>query len=287
LTVARGDLQLTVLATGNVQPQNQLSIYPSISGRIEKIFIKEGDTVKKGQKLMELSSTERATLLDAATAKGDKQLKHWSKLYQSTPLLSPQDGQIIWLPTVPGQVVNTGTTLMILSDHLIVNTQVDETDLAQIKMDQKATITLDAYSDKPMPGTVKRISYFSTLVNNVTTYQVYVWPDVLPDFIRSGMTANVVFNTSEKTNVLLLPAEAVQQNDGQSQVLVAAAKKDEEPVLKTIQVGATDGKQIEILSGLNEGDKVLVKGFAADQLASPTAGTNPFVPNWKKSGKKK
>src|SRR6266478_2135833 len=77
LTVARGNLQLTVLATGNVQPQNQL----------------------------------------------------WSKLYQSTPLLAPQDGQIIWLPTVPGQVVNTGTTLMILSDHLIVNTQVDETDL--------------------------------------------------------------------------------------------------------------------------------------------------------------
>jgi macrolide-specific efflux system membrane fusion protein len=276
LTVARGDLQLTVLATGNVQPQNQLSIYPSISGRIEKIFIKEGDVVKKGQKLMELSSTERATLLDAAASKGEKQLKHWSKLYQSTPLLSPQDGQIIWLPTVPGQVVNTGTTLMILSDHLIVNTQVDETDLAQIKMDQEATITLDAYSDNPMPGIVKRISYFSTMVNNVTTYQVFVWPDKVPEHMRSGMTANVVFKTARKEGVLLLPSDSIQQDGDRSYVLRPSTDPKGQPQTVTIQMGLTDGKQVEITSGLTEGDRILTTGFSAGQLEPPQTGSNPF-----------
>ncbi len=216
IPVARTDLQITVLSTGNVQPNNELVIYPPISGRIEKILVREGDSVRKGQQLMELSSTERATLLDEAAAQGPTVLAHWQQLYQETPLLSPENGQIIYLPTVQGQIFSTGVTLMVMSDHLMVNTQVDETDLAQIKMNQEATITLDAYPDQPIEGKVHRISYFSTLVNNVTTYEVDVWPTQVPTFMRSGMTSNVVFNISEKDDVLAIPSEALQQNSGQT-----------------------------------------------------------------------
>jgi membrane fusion protein, macrolide-specific efflux system len=284
--VTRNDIQLTVLATGNVQPNNELAVFPAIAGRIEQILIKEGDTVKKGQTLMVLSSTERATLLDEAEAQGPKVYKHWQKLYQASPLLSPENGQIIWLPTVPGQVVSTGVTMMVMSDHLIVNTQVDETDLAQIKMGQKATITLDAYPNQEFIGTVKRISYFSVLVNNVTTYEVDVWPDEVPPFMRSGMTANVVFNTSEKDDVLTIPAEAVQQQNGQSGVIVPAEKKGDKPVFKPIQTGVTDGKQIEVVSGLNEDDKILIKTFSVGQLDTTSSGTNPFMPHGPTGGGK-
>jgi len=282
--VTRDDIQLTVLATGNVQPNNELAVFPAIAGRIEQILIKEGDTVKKGQTLMVLSSTERATLLDEAEAQGPKVYKHWQKLYQASPLLSPENGQIIWLPTVPGQVVSTGVTMMVMSDHLMVNTQVDETDLAQVKMNQKATITLDAYPNQHFVGTVRRISYFSVLVNNVTTYEVDVWPDELPAVMRSGMTANVVFNTSEKDNVLTVPSEAIQQNNGKSGVMVPAEKKGDPPVFKPIQTGVTDGKQIEVVSGLNEGDKVLIKTFSVGQLDTTSSGTNPFMPSRAPSG---
>ncbi len=277
--VVRDDLQITVLATGNVQPNNQLVIYPPISGRIEKILVREGDIVQNGQKLMELSSTERATLLDEAAAQGPAVLAHWQKLYEETPLLSPETGQVVYLPTVQGQILTTGTELMVMSDHLIVNTQVDETDLAQVKMNQVATITLDAYSDKPISGKVRRISYQSTLVNNVTTYEVDVWPDEVPAFMRSGMTANVVFNVSEKDNILLIPSEVIQQTmDGQSFVLKSGASRNDKPQTVTIQTGITDGKQTEVLSGLNEGDKVLVKTFSAGQLSAQNSGTNPFMP---------
>jgi macrolide-specific efflux system membrane fusion protein len=279
ITVSRGNIQLTVLATGNVQPNNELAVFPAIAGRIEQILVKEGDRVKKGQNLMILSSTERATLLDEAEAQGPKVYKHWQKLYEASPLLSPEDGQIIWLPTVPGQVVSTGVTMMVMSDHLMVNTQVDETDLAQIKMNQKATITLDAYPTQPISGTVKRISYFSVLVNNVTTYEVDVWPDEIPAVMRSGMTANVVFNTTEKDNILTIPSEAIQQENGQSGVLVPAEKKGDKPVFKPMKTGVTDGKQIEVLSGLNEGEKVLIKTFSVGQLDTAGPAKNPFMPS--------
>lgn len=283
--VVRDDLQITVLSTGNVQPNNQLVVYPPIAGRIEKIYTVEGNSVHKGQKLMDLSSTERATLLDEAAAQGASVLAHWQQLYQETPLLSPENGQIVYLPTVQGQIVNTSTQLMVMSDHLIVNTQVDETDLAQIKLGQEATITLDAYPDQSIDGKVRRISYQSTLVNNVTTYEVDVWPDQIPTFMRSGMTANVVFNVSEKDNILLIPSEAIQQTpDGQSYVLKGGASKGSKPQTVTIQTGLTDGKQSEVVSGLNEGDKILIKTFSAGQVAVSQTGSNPFMPGARPSG---
>jgi macrolide-specific efflux system membrane fusion protein len=286
VVVVRDDLQITVLATGNVQPHNQLSIKPPISGRIEKLMINEGDYVKKGQVLAQLSSTERATLLDAARAQGPDVLAHWEQLYEATPLLSPENGQIVYLPTVPGQIVAQSDSIMTMSDHLIVNTQVDETDLAQIKMDQEAMITLDAYPSDPIEGKVQRISYQSTLVNNVTTYEVDVWPTKVPPFMRSGMTANVVFTVSEKDNILLIPSEAIQNQKGQQMVLKAGATPNDKPQTVTIQTGLTDGKQTEVVSGLAEGDKVLIKTFSAGQLSATSTGSNPFAPSRPTGGNK-
>jgi macrolide-specific efflux system membrane fusion protein len=241
--------------------------------------------VKKGEKLMELSSSERATLLDEAAAKGPDVLAHWEELYQATPLLSPENGQIIYLPTVPGQIVSTSVSLMVMSDHLIVNTQVDETDLAQVKLNEDATIDLDAYPDQDIDAKVRRISFQSTLVNNVTTYEVDVWPTKVPIFMRSGMTANVTFNVAEKDNVLVVPSEAIQStSDGQSYVLMAPAKSGDKPTSQTIQTGITDGKQTEIVSGLKEGDKIVIKTFAAGQYSASPSGTNPFMPTVKGGG---
>ncbi|HET9869247.1 MAG TPA: efflux RND transporter periplasmic adaptor subunit [bacterium] len=285
--VGRDDLRVTVLATGNVQPQNQLAVLPPISGRIEKIFIKEGDHVKKGQKLMEMSSTERATLLDVAAAKGPEALAHWEQLYQTTPILSPENGQVIYLPTVPGQVVGTGVTLLVMSDHLIVDTQVDETDLSQIKIGQEADIDLDAYPGRTIPAKVRRISYQSTLVNNVTNYEVDVWPDQVPAFMRSGMTANVTFHVAQKADALVVPSEALKSNpDGQFYVLLAPAKAGGKPIPQVVTTGITDGKETEILSGLKEGDKIALKTFSAGQYSATGSGTNPFLPSRHGSGGK-
>src|SRR5712692_7981698 len=63
-TVARGDLQVKVLSTGVVEPENRLEIKPPVSGRVEDILVDEGYKVKKGQTLAQMSSTERAALLD-------------------------------------------------------------------------------------------------------------------------------------------------------------------------------------------------------------------------------
>ena len=254
----RGDLQVTILATGTVQPQNRLELKPPIAGRVEEILVEEGQPVKQGQVLARMSSTERAVLLDAARAKGPEELTHWQELYKPTPLIAPIDGMVIVRSVEPGQSVAASDAVLVLSDRLVVMTQVDETDIGRIALNQPAHLTLDAYPDRGVDGRVDHIAYEAKTVSNVTIYEVEVLPAQVPSVMRSGMTANVTFVVAEKSDVLLLPADAVRQEQGKTTVLMRTSERGR-PESKTIETGLSDGKRVEVVSGLADGDTVLVK----------------------------
>ena len=275
--VTRGDLQMSVLATGVVQPQNRLEIKPPIGGRMEEILVEEGEYVRKGKILAWLSSTERAALLDAARAKGPEELAHWEDLYKPTPLISPLEGMLIAKNVEPGQTVTAQDAVLVMSDRLIVKASVDETDIGQIGLNQKARITLDAYPDKVIDARVDHIAYEAKTVNNVTTYEVDVLPEESPDFMRSGMTANVTFLVAQRKNTLLLPVEGVNQSEGRTMVLVPDPSSHKGAVPREVEVGLSDGKRIEIVSGLKESDTVLVPTVRMPH-SSAAGQTNPFSP---------
>jgi macrolide-specific efflux system membrane fusion protein len=257
-TVARGDIDLNILSTGVIQPQNKLEIKPPISGRAEKILVDEGTFVKKNQIIAWMSSIDRATLLDAARAKGDSAVKEWVEYYPATPIMAPIDGTIIKKSIENGQTFTYHDSIFTMSNRLTVKAQVDETDISLIKINQKALITLDAYQDRPIEGKVDRIAYDATTVNNVTTYIVDVIPSTIPDFMRSGMTTNVNFHILSKKNVLFLPSNAMKMKAGKYLVTIESNGKKFE---KEVEVGVSDGKKTEILKGLIEGDVILVPQF--------------------------
>jgi len=275
--VERGNLEVTVLATGVVQPENRLELKPPIAGRVESILVEEGRMVDKGQVLAWLSSSERAALLDAARAKGSGEVAHWEDLFKPTPLLAPLNGLIIVKNVVPGQVVAATDVVLVMSDHLIVNTQVDETDIGKVRLGEQVTISLDAYPDTKIEGNVIRIGFESKTVNNVTIYEVRVKPTSVPEFMRSGMTANVTFFTGGKENILLIPAEAIRQENGKPTVLLPNPTGPDRPITREIQTGMSEGKNTEVVTGLVEGETILVPTVAKGKGKS-TAGTNPFAP---------
>ncbi len=207
--VARGDLSVTVTATGTVKPYNRVEIKAPIPGRIEEVLVREGEEVKKGQVLARMSSIERAALLDAARAQGDAAVKRWEEAYKVAPLLAPLDGTIIVRSVEPGQTVTTADPVVVLSDRLIVEALVDETDLSMIKLGQKTEIRLDAYPKEVFEGKVDHITFESKLENNVNVYAIDILPEKVPESFRSGMTANVTFIVKEEKDVLLVPSEAV------------------------------------------------------------------------------
>ena len=209
IRVQRDSLATFVLTTGMAQPQNRLEIKSPVAGRVEESLAREGEKVRKGQILAWMSSTERAALMDAARAKGATELAYWEQLYKPTPLVAPLDGDIIARKIEPGQTVTASDILYVMSDRLIIEAQVDETDIGRIVVGQTADITLDAYPQDVIPSKVDQIAYEAKTVNNVTTYLVDVLPGKVPAFLRSGMTANIKVLTAATNRVLVLPSEAV------------------------------------------------------------------------------
>ena len=258
-----------------VQPQNRLEIKPPVAGRVDQVLVVEGQKVSKGQVMAWMSSTERAALIDAARARGPEEVKRWEEIYRPTPILAPINGTVILRNIEPGQTFTGNDAVFVLSDRLIVMAQVDETDIASIRLRQRANIVLDAYPDSPFMGQVDQIAYDATTVNNVTTYNVEVLPDKVPDFMRSGMTANVSFIAAKHEGVLLIPADAVKSRAGHTYVLVPPQKPNGAPLEKEVKLGLSDGKRVEVLNGVAEDQRLLVTRL---QTGANGAGANPFSP---------
>ena len=277
---AIGSIQTTITSTATVQPQNRLEIKPPINGRIDEILVKEGDIVKAGQTLAWMSSTERAALLDAARAQGPEAMKYWEDVYKATPLISPLDGEVIVSQDEPGQIVTSADAVLVLSDRLIVQAQVDETDVGGIRIGQEVVISLDAYPKIKVNGKVDHIYYESKTVNNVTIYQVDIVPETVPEVFRSGMTATVTIAEKTKDQVLTLPLAAVKRDKSSAYVLINRAR-GHAPEERKVVTGISDEKNVEIVSGLTAEDKVLMvtQEYKMDTVK---ATTNPLMPAMRK-----
>ena len=252
----RGSIAVEFRISGTVQPRNRLEIKPQVAGRIESILVVEGQKVKKGEILAWMSSTERAALLDIARAKGEEELKKWEDTYKPTPIISPLDGFIIVRNKEPGQVVSLNDVILVMADKLIVEANVDETDLSYIKLGQKVNMFLDAYPENKFTGIVEHIAYESEIINNVTVYKIKILPIKTPLDFRSGMTATVEVVANQKNDVLLLPVEAIIEKDDKKFVMVETENK--KPERRRIETGISNGSKIEIVSGITEDETILI-----------------------------
>jgi macrolide-specific efflux system membrane fusion protein len=273
-----GTIQTLISTTGTVQPQNRLEIKPPINGRIEEIFVREGDSVAVGKTLAVMSSAERAALLDAARPQGKEQVSYWQEVYKPTPLIAPINGRVIVRGVEPGQTVTTSDAVIVLSDRLIVKAQVDETDIGKVRLKQTAIVSLDAYPQVKVKAVVDHIAYESKVVNNVTTYEVDILPTKVPPIFRSGMSANIDIIEQRKENIMLIPLEAVKQENGGPFVLLDQGN-NKKTVKRAIELGIADDKNVEVISGLNSQDTIIIENQNYQASDGKEQGTNPFMPS--------
>ncbi|OGS18764.1 MAG: hypothetical protein A2219_08395 [Elusimicrobia bacterium RIFOXYA2_FULL_50_26] len=269
-----GSIALSFRETGTVSPRNRIELKPPVSGRVEDVLITEGRKVKKGEIIAWMSSSDRAALLDAARAKGEAELNKWNDVYKPTPIIAPLDGFIIARAKEPGQSVTMSDVIAVMADTLIVKASVDETDLRYIAIGQTVEISLDAYPGKKFGGIVEHVAYESELINNVTVYEVNIRPLSVPTAFRAGMTATVEVTAKKNERALLLPLEAiVARNGGKFVMLKTNTKK---PRYAPVETGIISGKTAEIISGITEGDTVLMpQNDAREKKTSTRMGGIP------------
>lgn len=171
---------------------------------------------------------------------------------------------------------------------LQVDASIDQADIAQVKVGQKVDITLDAYPNEHSTGAVSLVALQGTTTSNVTTYAVTVTVDKASDKLRSGMNANVDILVDSAENVLTVPSEAIKTVDDKTQVMVpvesaaqpsgntkSSAGKQKSPSFKyvPVEVGLDDGTNVEIKSGLDEGQVVII-GTSSSASASGSGSSS-------------
>jgi HlyD family secretion protein len=190
----------------------------------------------------------------------------------SMSVIAPFDGEVLYIQSQPGAVVEAGASAVNVADldHLYVETQVDESDVANVKVGQQADVTLDALSGATFTGKVTQINPVGEAVSGLVKYTVRIDLDKVTDqsFIPLGTTANVVIRVKDATASLAVPITTVQ-NDSQG-----------EYVLVVQNDGST--KRVDVVSGAIVGDLVIVTGdlkvgehVQTDQQSSFNA-PNPF-----------
>lgn len=177
-----------------------------------------------------------------------------------TLIYSPIDGLITRQDAKVGQTATAGEKLVsVISDsEMEIEANVSEVNIGKVAVGNKVAITFDAFPGRDFTGTIIYIEPAETLIDNVVNYKIKVSVDGDLSELKSGLTANLKVVTATKSDVLKLPAYAITRSDGESTVTVFRNGK-EEMVKVTTGILGVDGN-VEVVSGLSEGDIVRVEG---------------------------
>ena len=214
----------------------------------------------------------RAQLKEAkSTLDGDAANLSYARIY------APMAGTVVSVTALKGQTLNanqTAPTILRIAnlDTMTVTAQVAEADIGRIRDDMAVYFTTLGQPDRRWQGTVRQIQPTPDIVNEVVLYKVLIDVDNRDGVLLPDMTAQVFFVLSQAQDVLTVPAAAVFSTpDAKGQPFVRVSGAEGTPP-KPVQVGLRDRDSVEIVSGLDEGDSVLLPtspDTAANAASSP------------------
>jgi HlyD family secretion protein len=199
-----------------------------------------------------------------------------------TRITAPIDGIVAKRSVAVGQSVigsaTGGTPVLTLAQvtPVLAKVLVDESDIAQLTSHTKVTVevTADALPGVTLTGRIDRIAPQSVVEQNVTQYPVVVEVDDRQRVLRLGMTVDAEFILARRTGVLLVPQEAVRGE--QSKAVFTVEGGELKP--RVVETGLSDGRFVEIVRGLREGETVYLGTARPTERQQAPGGTTPFQP---------
>jgi len=172
---------------------------------------------------------------------------------------APIDGTITKINYEIGEQTSAAepSVSMLGENHFEIEVDISEADIAKIKKDNPAGVTLDAFGDEIIfTGKVYFIEPAETVIQDVIYYKVKIDFDPAEQAVKSGMTANVVLTTAQKDDVLIIPSRTVVERNGGDKIVrvLTRGQVKEVPVVLGLR---GDGGVVEVLSGVKEGEKIV------------------------------
>ena len=205
----------------------------------------------------------------AQVQSSEASLKQLEEQLAYTTIVAPMDGVILSRDVEVGAAVSsilvlgsTATLVMTEGDttQVYVQGKVDEADIAHVYMSQPARIKVESFRDRVFNGKVTKIAPLGVEKDNVTTFEVRVSIDNPGGELKANMTANAEILLDEHKGVLTVPENAVMydgQKNASVEIPVKGTKEGKKKV--PVKVGLSNGSVTELLSGLKEGDQVVLQ----------------------------
>lgn len=317
-----------IVATGKLNPEEEIELKPQVSGIVDKILVEEGDIVKKGdliakirvvpneQSLVSANSrinTSRLNFDNANTlykrnkvlfekgvisqqdfenselsmnqareslaqAQNDYQIIKRGSLSSgsgaNTNIMAQIPGTILSIPVREGDQViesnnfNAGTSIATVADmsKMIFEGQVDEAEVGKIKEGIDIKVVLGAINEKEFPAKLTFVAPKGLEVNGAVQFTIKADVQVEQSTnIRAGYSANAEIELESKENTFCIKESLLQFNRITEKPFVEIQKEDGTFEKVDVELGISDGINVEILEGVKEGDKIKVWNKASNE----------------------
>lgn len=256
------------IASATFAYQAERTLTALASGTVSAINVQEGDTVSKGDILIELTGDDLTESIQSASESlrsAEISMQNLQDTMSNYTITSPISGTIIEKDAKQGDALTSGSTLCVIYDlsylEMVIN--VDELQIGALSVGQKVQLTADAVTDKTYVGTVTRVSMKGSSSGGTTTYPITIRIDNT-DGLRPGMNANAEIVVAEANNALVVPNAAVIRGgyvlvSKKSPSAANAVEDMDAPdgyVYVKVETGVSDDSYTEIKSGLQEDDTV-------------------------------
>ena len=329
--VSRRDIGRVVKASGEIDPREKVNISAHVVGKIEHLYVEEGDLIRKGQPFLDLEkeaytaasdqwsaqlrkagtevrqaevsladarnklararrlnqegilSAEGLEAAELAQATAELRLEDARDSVQQaqanlaeaqdnlkkTTIYAPLTGRVIALNTEEGEVVVSGTmnnpasVIGEIADLSVIlaKVDVDETEVVLVKPGQGARILVDALPDKEYHGRVAEVGnkgFSRAQQPDVTFFNVEILLEDPDEDLRPGMSVRAEIDTAVHPDVLVAPIQAVVERDVKDKETdVVFVAVDGKAVQRAVKTGISDETQVEIVSGVQAGDRVI------------------------------
>ncbi|MET1254359.1 efflux RND transporter periplasmic adaptor subunit [Aliikangiella maris] len=278
------------VTTSTLTPSSDAQVKARSNGVVRKILREEGDDVGAGEILLQLEDDDQRLRVQQAQQKlasAEREFKRINKMKKSgmlspaeweeannifqtaqtdlqlaelaltyTRIASPFAGRVVWREVDLGAHVSAGDLLfrIMAINPLLVKVHVPANRIGKVAAGQMVKLRVDS-SAEPLSGVIDLVS---PIVDPATgTIKVTVKLEAYPSNVRPGDFTEITMITDQRANAMLLPSVALIEERGQHYVFVNDNSK---AVRKKVEIGYVVGEQTEIISGITQADKIVVKG---------------------------
>ena len=326
-------IEKEVVATGKLNPEDEIELKPQVSGRIDKIFVEEGDIVMRGDLIANIRVVPNEQALESAknrinTAKLSyedfkikfdrnqilyekgvisKQDFETSKLSMdqskeslrqaendfkiikqgtltggstaNTNVLSQISGTILEIPVREGSTItetntfSAGTTIATVADmtKMIFEGQVDETEVSKLSEGSEIKVILGALEKEEFEAKLTFVAPKGVEQGGAVQFKIKADVTIPQNInVRAGYSANAIMSIGKKENILCINESLLQFNRVTEKPFVEILTSDGKYKKQDVEIGISDGINVEILKGVKEGDKIKVWNSVDDDEDAET-----------------